>query len=137
MKDNDLIDRFVELRAKGWSFSRIAAELDVHKNTLLAWSRKHQHRIRNLRALEIESLSERFKISRETCLEALAEDVRRIREELSRRDLKDIPTARLVTLAAALRAETNCLTQPLVLSEPVPDSTPDEEFPQPTLSWQA
>ena len=137
MKDTETIDRFIELRAQGWSFSRIAAELNVHKNTLLAWSRKHQHRIHNLRALEIESLSEQFKISRQTCLEALADDVRRIRDELSRRDLKDIPTARLVSLAAALRAEASRLTGPLQLSEPVPDSAPEDQPPQPTLNWQA
>jgi orotate phosphoribosyltransferase-like protein len=45
MKDTEIIDRFVELRAQGWSFSRIAAELNVHKNTLLAWSRKHEQHI--------------------------------------------------------------------------------------------
>ncbi|HWV98978.1 MAG TPA: hypothetical protein VNZ64_04720 [Candidatus Acidoferrum sp.] len=137
MKENEVIDRFIELRAKGWPFSRIATELNVHKNTLLTWSRKHQHRIQNLRALEIETLSEQFKISRQTCLEALAEDVRRIREELSRRDLKDIPTARLVTLAAALRVEASRLTGPLQLSESIPDSAPEEALPQPTLNWQA
>ena len=137
MKDPEVIDQFVDLRAKGWSFGRIAAELNVHKNTLLAWSRKHEHRIQNLRALEIDALSERFKISTQPCLEALAEDIRRIREELARRDLKDIPTARLVTLAAALRAEANRLNGPLRLSEPISDSAPDEELPQPTQLWQA
>jgi hypothetical protein len=137
MKDNEVIDRFVELRAQGWSFSRISAELNVHKNTLLAWSRKHHHRIQNLRALEIETLSEQFNLSRQNCLGSLAEDIRRIREELARRDLKDIPTSRLVTLAATLRAEANRLNGPLQLSEPVPDSAPEEDLPPPTLTWQA
>ena len=137
MKDPELTDRFIELRAQGWSFTRIAAELDVHKNTLLAWSRKHQHRIQNLRALETEALSERFKLSRNTCLESLAEDSRRIREELARRDLTDIPTARLVILAASLRAEASHINGPLQLAEPIPDSLPDQDFPPPTLTWEA
>ena len=137
MKDDQTIDRFIELRAQGWSFSRIAAELNVHKNTLLAWSRKHQHRIHNLRALETEALAEKFKLSRQTCLETLAEDVRRIRDELSRRDLKDIPTARLITLAALLRAEAGRLTGPLQLSAPIADPALEDELPQPTLNWQA
>ncbi len=137
MKDNETIDRFIELRAQNWSFSRIAAELNVHKNTLLAWSRKHQHRIHNLRALETEALAEKFKLSRQTCLEALADDIRRIREELARRDLKDIPTARLVTLAALLRAEAGRLTGPLQLATPIADSAPEDELPPLTLNWQA
>jgi hypothetical protein len=137
MKDTEIIDRFVELRAQGWSFSRIAAEVNVHKNTLLAWSRKHEHRIQNLRAIEIESLSEQFKLSRQTCLEALAEDSRRIREELARRDLQDIPTARLVLLAARLRAEASRLHGPLQLAEPVPDSQLDEQPSSAILTWEA
>jgi transposase-like protein len=137
MKEIDVIDRFVELRAQGWSFSRIAAELNVHRNTLLGWSRKQQHRIQNLRALEFESLSEKFKLSRQTCLEALAEDCRRIREELARRDLADIPTARLVLLAAGLRAEASRLHGPLQLAETISDSA---YLGQPTstlLTWEA
>jgi hypothetical protein len=137
MKEPTVIDRFVELRAQGWSFSRIAAALNVHKNTLLAWSRKHRHLIQNMRALETESLSEKCKLSRQTCLEALAEDSRRIREELLRRDLKDIPTARLVTLAASLRAEANRLNGPLQLCESIPLSAPSEESSQFTTRWEA
>ena len=78
-----------------------------------------------------------FSLSRQICLGALAEDLRRIREELLRRDLKDIPAARLVTIAATLRAEANQLNGPLQLSEPVLDSTPDEDMPPPALTWQA
>ncbi len=137
MKDPDVIDRFVELRAQGWAFSRIAAELNVHKNTLVVWSRKHQHRIQNLRALEIESLSEQFKLSRQTCLEALAEDSRRIREELARRDLADIPTARLVLLAARLRAEASRLHGPLQLAESIPDTDLDEQPASALVTWEA
>jgi hypothetical protein len=32
-------DKFVELRAQGWSFSHIASELCVSKRTLVEWSR--------------------------------------------------------------------------------------------------
>src|SRR5215813_8591458 len=35
---------------KVWSFSRIAAELDVSKPTLIMWSRPHQFDINSLRA---------------------------------------------------------------------------------------
>ena len=35
-------NRFVGLRAEGWSFDRIAQELGVSKPTLIDWSRKYQ-----------------------------------------------------------------------------------------------
>ncbi|HSU55381.1 MAG TPA: hypothetical protein VLT36_15100 [Candidatus Dormibacteraeota bacterium] len=118
-KDPAVIERFIDLRAQGWPFARIATELNVSKPTLINWSRLHQHRIRNLHALEMEALAEHHKLSRRHCLESLAEDERRLRDELANRDLKDIPTARLLLLLAAVRKEANAINGPLPLAEPV------------------
>ena len=52
MHDDKIVQRFIDLRVQGWSFARIAAELKVSKPTLIAWSRKHQHIIANLVAIE-------------------------------------------------------------------------------------
>jgi transcriptional regulator len=40
--------RFIELRAKGWSFDKIAKELDKAKQTLINWSKELQDEIANL-----------------------------------------------------------------------------------------
>jgi transcriptional regulator with XRE-family HTH domain len=137
-KDPALVERFIELRAQGWSFARLAAELNVSKPTLINWSRLHQHRIRNLRLIEMEAVAEQLKVSRRHCLESLATDERRLREELANRDLKDIPTTRLLQLVAALRKEANKINYALNLSEPVSTDTPlAAQLPDPTLSWEA
>jgi transposase-like protein len=136
-KDPQVIERFIELRAQGWSFARIAAELDVSKPTLINWSRQHQHRIRNLQALELEAAAEQCKLSRRHCLESLADDERRLREELACRDLKDISTARLLLLVAALRKEANALNGPLRLSEPITTDVPlADQVPEVVVSWE-
>ncbi len=136
-KDPQVVEQFIGLRAQGWSFARIAAELDVSKPTLIHWSRQHQHRIHNLQALEMEAAVEQSKLSRRHCLESLAEDERRLREELARRDLKDIPTARLVLLVATLRKEANLLNGPLWLSEALPPDAPlVDQIPEPALTWE-
>lgn len=136
-KEPELIDRFLELRAQGWTFARIAAEINVSKPTLIAWSRKHQHRLHNLRALTLEAWADECKVSRRVCVENLAEDLRRIREEIARRDLSDIPTARLLMLAARLRTEANQLNGPLRLSEST-DAIPPEESQhlEPAVDWE-
>jgi hypothetical protein len=137
-KDPSVVERFVELRSQGWSFARIATELNVSKPTLINWSRLHQHRIRNLQAIEIEAAAEQLKLSRRHCLNSLANDERRLREELASRDLKDIPTARLVQLIASLRKEANAINGQLQLSEPVPPTAPlAEQIPDPAISWEA
>jgi hypothetical protein len=137
-KDPQVIERFIGLRAQGWSFARIAAELDVSKPTLIHWSRLHQHRIRNLQALELEAAAEQGQLSRRHCLESLANDEHRLREELARRDLKDIPTARLLLLVAALRKEANALNGPPRLSEPIPPDAPlTDQMPEAALTWES
>src|SRR4051812_40751110 len=58
MKDQETIARFIQLRASGWSFARIASEINVSKPTLIQWSRTYQFEIQNLRAVETEALAE-------------------------------------------------------------------------------
>jgi orotate phosphoribosyltransferase-like protein len=56
MKDVSVKGRFVELRARGWSFDRVAKELKVSKQALINWSRELALEIRNRRAIEHEAL---------------------------------------------------------------------------------
>ena len=51
MKDDDTIARFIPLRAQGWTFDRIAAELKVSPPTLIQRSRQHPFHLRKLRAV--------------------------------------------------------------------------------------
>ena len=135
-KPQETVDSFIELRAQGWSFNRISAELGVCRNTLIAWSRKHCREIQNLRELQLDAVAESCQINRAACLEQLSEDARRIREELAKRDFNEIPTARLLTMASLLRTETARLAGPVRLSQEIrPGSS--EDYPNPSVDWQA
>ena len=57
MYDEKTVQRFIELRASGWTYARLMTELNVSKPTLIAWSRKYQFEIQNLKAIELESLA--------------------------------------------------------------------------------
>ena len=46
-------ERFIELRAKGWSFDKIAKEIGKAKQTLIDWSKELQDEIANRKALEL------------------------------------------------------------------------------------
>lgn len=50
MHDRYLQDQFVELRAQGISFGRIAGKLGVPKATLVLWSQQRQLDIQSARA---------------------------------------------------------------------------------------
>jgi transposase len=107
MTDQETIARFIFLRSQGWSFNRIQVELNVSKPTLIKWSRQHQFEITNLRATETEALAERVFRQRHERWEILARQLKRLEEEIEKRDLEEIPASRLHGIAAALRAEIN------------------------------
>jgi transposase-like protein len=98
MKDHRTKEQFVELRAKGWSFARIAEELKVNKQTLINWSKEFSLEISNLRAIELEALQEKYFLLKEKRIEVFGERLQAIKEELDRRDLKEIATEKLFDL---------------------------------------
>ena len=55
MTDQETIARFIFLRSQGWSFNRIAVEINISKPTLIKWSRQNKFAIQNLRATETVS----------------------------------------------------------------------------------
>ena len=57
--------QFIEMRAKGNSFDRIAKKLKVNKKTLIEWSKVNHKEIRMLANLEKDALFESYKINRE------------------------------------------------------------------------
>jgi hypothetical protein len=91
MKDQETVQRFIELRSTGVSFVRLAEQLGVAKSTLINWSREHQHLIQNLRAIEWEDFVDRTLASRQERLKAVSEQLRRLEAELARRDLASPP----------------------------------------------
>ncbi len=135
MKDQETVQRFIQLRAAGWSFARISEELKTSKPTLIQWGRVHQFEIRNLRAVETEALAEQCFRSRRERWEQIAQDLRRVEAELAKRDLGDVPTARLMSLAAQLRTEASRESQPLPMAAAVRDLPNDERFDC-VLDWQ-
>ena len=135
MTDQETIARFVFLRSQGWSFNRIAVELNVSKPTLIKWSRQRQFEIANLRATETEALAERIFRQRHERWEALARQLKRLEEEIEKRDLEEIPASRLHAIAAALRAEINRETGSVHFSETT-TQIPSEEYVIAKHDWE-
>jgi hypothetical protein len=90
--------RFIELRAKGYSFDKIAKELCKAKQTLLDWSRDLDQEIAQAKALELDSLYESYSLYKEARLKTLGEILSKLKKEVDKRDLTDLPTDRLLDL---------------------------------------
>ena len=90
--------QFVELRAKGYSYARIAKRLRVSKGTLANWSQELEAEIASYKAMELEALLEEFFVLKEGRIRILGEQVKALRAELKKRDFSDVPTDKLLDL---------------------------------------
>lgn len=100
MADTEIKKKFIQLRAKGLSFEKIAKELGKSKQTLINWSRYHKEEIANLKAMELEALQEEHYLSIKARLQSQAIIYNKLREEAESRDFSDVPTGKLLDLMA-------------------------------------
>ena len=132
MHSNDTKDKFIEFRAKGWSFDRIAQETKVGRRTLLRWQAQFGARIENLRQMELERLQERLLGSHAEQLESLIGEYQRYRSELLTRDPRRIPQYMLFRIVSRLRDQVERrLVTPKFIPEPDEPSQSPQENPSP------
>ena|SRR5947208_1684150 len=135
MHDPKTIERFIELRSQGWPFARLSAELNVSKATLIAWSRKHQFKIQNLRAIELEAVADKWLCSVSERINHLGQQLQKVEAELADRNIADLSTPQLHTLARNLRRQMEQAAGPLQFTSPVQE-IPDDEYHHQVQDWQ-
>ena len=135
MHDDTTVQRFIELRAQGWSYARLMAELNVSKPTLIAWSRKHQFQIQNLKAIELEALSEKWLASTTDRVSTLGEQLRKIEAVISQRDVGELTTPQLYAMARSLRRQISQATGPTLFTVPI-NEIPANEYHEQVQDWQ-
>jgi hypothetical protein len=136
MHDENTVQRFIELRAQGWTYARLITELNVSKPTLIAWSRKHQFQIQNLKAIELEALRDKWLASTADRVNALGDQLRQVDAELAQRDMSGLTTPQLHALARTLRRQIEHATGPLRFTSPVSE-IPAAEYHDQVQDWQA
>jgi hypothetical protein len=134
MHDDKIVQRFIELRAQGWVFARLAAELNVAKNTLIDWSRKHQHTIANLAAIERENRLHAQLASGEERMRKLGEQLRAAEAELAKRDLATLSTGRLLSHVESLQRRLQKEAGPMRFVSAV-DQIPEDEYADRIQTW--
>lgn len=107
--DKDTERKIIQLRAMGKSYATIARKAKVSKQTAIDTCRRCQEEIATLNALEIDELHETQKVGYSERITALSTLMHKVRGEIDRRDLSDVPTEKLIDLylkqASALKEE--------------------------------
>jgi hypothetical protein len=135
MHDEQTVQRIIELRAQGWTYARLITELNVSKPTLIAWSRKHQFEVQNLKAIELEALREKWLASITARVDALGEQLRKVEAELATREPTGLNTPQLFALARSLRCQIEQATSPVQFTSPVAE-IPASEYHEQVQDWK-
>jgi transcriptional regulator with XRE-family HTH domain len=98
MTDNSNKKKFIELRGMGLTYNAIAEELGVSTRTLIRWSKDFEDEIANLKATELEALQEEYYMKKEKKIILFGGKLKDLINELSKRDLSEVPTEKLFDL---------------------------------------
>lgn len=90
--------KFLELRAQGKSLRAIGIEIGTNRGTLAKWEREYYEELQNLKAIERDAMREKYFLTSQAQLELLGAQFTRLKEELEKRDLSEIPTTKLFDL---------------------------------------
>jgi len=99
MKNQTDKEKFIELRAEGRSYADISVALKVSKPTLIAWGKELQRDIGNARTLRMDELFEKYAVAKVKRIEVFGKHLNAIMAELGTRNLANIATSSLLTLA--------------------------------------
>ena len=135
MKDQETMQKFIELRSQGWTYARLMAELNLSKPTLINWSRKFQFQIQNLRAIELEALANKWLTSVTDRVNGLGLQLQKVEAELASREIKDLSTTQLYGLARQLRRQLQEATGSVRFTTPVAE-IPGDEFHEQVHDWR-
>lgn len=82
MKDMDIKEQFIDLRAEDQSLEKIAKKLGKSKQTMVAWSRELELEVSNARTIRLDALREKMLLTKEARLRRLAATLDRIEQEI-------------------------------------------------------
>jgi len=95
---NELKEQFILLRAKGYSYTKIAKRLNVAIKTLVNWNKELSNEIDELEKIQFEKLFEQYKVMKQGRIKLLGTQLKEIEEELKKRDYSDVRTDKLIDL---------------------------------------
>lgn len=95
---NELKEQFILLRAKGYSYTKIARRLKVAIKTLVNWNKELSDEINELEKIQFEKLFEQYSVMKQGRIKLLGTQLKDIEEELKKRDYSDVRTDKLIEL---------------------------------------
>lgn len=90
--------RFIQMRAEGQSYSKIAAALDISKTTCSRWNKELKAQTDKQEAETLQELYKMYGATREARIKATGETLKKIDTALAEKDYSEISLDRLLSL---------------------------------------
>ena len=94
--DTQVKEQFIRLRSQGQSMEEISRQIHVKKNALIKWEKELAGELQNARGLILDTLQEKYAVTPASKLALWGQIVDRLNQELSKRDLSDVSTDKLL-----------------------------------------
>lgn len=98
MKTIETQERFIEMRAEGASFEKIAKALEISKGTCSSWEKEFKERIAEGKGEKLKALYETFNMTKEARIKALGSTIKRMEDAIAGIDLTTLPPEKLLDL---------------------------------------
>jgi len=137
MKSAQTKQKFLELRAQGKSLRAIEMEIGTSRGTLAKWEQDYREELTNLKAIELDAMREKYLLTNQAQLDLLGTQFTRLKEELEKRDLSDVPTPKLfeLVLKYSTRLAEDFPAQRIDTEERVAAQKAAREAPPRSPSW--
>ncbi len=101
------VERFIELRARGLSFDKIAEETGTSKPTLLKWQAQYSEELTQAQYIELQNILSSFGVMRRNRVEVfsqlLGEGLKELKKRASSKEMQGIETDKLLSLVLTLQ----------------------------------
>lgn len=98
MKTTDQKAEFIELRATGLSYSKIAEQLHISKATCSSWERELKAQIQERRDARLDELYSLYAMDKESRIKRISSALESIDKSLESKDLAELPADTLLKL---------------------------------------
>jgi transposase len=119
-------EKFIQLRARGYSFDKIAEELDISKPTLIKWQGEFNEQVKQQQYFELENLLNQYELMRRNRFEKYSRLLNAVFEELETKteeqELEELSVPELLKLADKLETRLEQDTGKPLLKVKLPDN---------------
>jgi len=105
MKSTEQKAQFIELRAQGQSFSKIADALHISKSTCSAWEQELQEEIEDRERERLQELYSLYSMHKQGRIERIGETIAQLDAAIAQKDLTELPADKLLELKLKYQRE--------------------------------